>query len=71
MAAVDSYMVLCWSYDCEMGLFLVVEYDRPRDGAEALQFLNECWVEVLIAVPIVESESCCSGGNIKFCCNLT
>ncbi len=54
-----------------MGLFLIVEYDRPRDGAEALQFFNECWGEVLIAVPIVESESCCPGGNIKFCCNLT
>ena len=40
-----------------MGLHLIVEYDRPRNGVDALQFFNECWGQVLIAVPIVESES--------------
>ena len=40
-----------------MGLLLIVEDDRPRDGLEALQLFNNCWGQVLIAVSIVESES--------------
>ena len=53
-----------------LGLRLFVEDDRPRDGMEALQFFNDCWGQMLVAVAIVESECSSPGGYIIFCCDL-
>ena len=53
-----------------LGLRLFVEDDRPRDGMEALQFFNDCWGQMLVAVAIAESERCIPGGYVIFCCDL-